>query len=282
MKSALSALYGLKHNPFTSDIPTDALCPSANVDRFCWRMEQLVGEGGFSMITGDVGTGKSCALRLLERRLVSIRDVVIGVLAHPQSRVSDFYRELGDVFGVTLSASNRWGSFKSLREKWHSHIESTLWRPVLLIDEAQEVLPVVLNELRILSSTKFDSQNVLTVCLAGDDRLVEKLQSPELLPLSTRIKTRLRMNYSTPQELRKYLEHALQVAGNPHLMSEELINTLCERAAGNLRVLCNTGAELLANGVKRELKQLDEKLYLELFDVVRSSPRQPAARRKSA
>ena len=189
-----------------------------------------------------------------------MRDVTVGVLAHPQSRVTDFYRELGDVFGVTLSANNRWGSFKALREKWQSHIETSLQRPVLLIDEAQEVQPAVLSELRILSSAKFDSQNVLTVCLAGDDRLPEKLRTSELLPLATRIKTRLTLSYATPEELRAFLVHTLGEAGCPHLMTPELTTTLCERAAGNLRVLCNTAAELLAHGAKRELKQLDEKL----------------------
>lgn len=282
MKSALSAMYGLKHNPFTSDVPTEALWHPASVERFCWRMEQLVGEGGFSMITGDVGTGKSCALRLLERRLSGMRDAVVGVLAHPQSRVTDFYRELGDIFGVVLSVSNRWASFKSLREKWQGHIESTLWRPVLLIDEAQEVMPAVLNELRILSSAKLDSQNVLTVCLAGDDRLTEKLQTPELLPLSTRIKTRLRLSQAAPQDLRQYLVHAMEAAGNPNLMTEELVATLCERSIGNLRVLCNTAAELLAHGVKREVKQLDEKLYLELFDAPQPAARPAASRRRTA
>jgi general secretion pathway protein A len=58
-----------------------------------------------------------------------------------------------------------------------------------------------------------------------------------------------------------------------------LTTTLCERAAGNLRVLCNTAAELLAHGAKRELNQLDEKLYLELFDAPRPPPRRAAARR---
>lgn len=281
MKAALSALYGLKHNPFAADVPTEALHCTASIERFCWRMEQLVGEGGFAMITGDVGTGKSCALRLLHHRIAAMRDVTVGVLAHPQSRVTDFYRELGDVFGVTLSASNRWGSFKSLREKWQSHIETSLQRPVLLIDEAQEVLPAVLSELRILSSASFDSQNVLTVCLVGDERLPDKLRIPDLLPLATRIKTRLTLSYATPDELRAFLVHALGEAGCPHLMTPELNTTLCERAAGNLRVLCNTASELLAHGAKRELRQLDEKLYLELFDAPRPSPRQTASRRSA-
>jgi type II secretory pathway predicted ATPase ExeA len=272
MKAQLSALYGLKWNPFTNDVPTDALWHPSKVDHFLGRVEHLVGEGGFALVCGEVGHGKSCTMRLLEQRLGTLRDVTVGACVHPQSRVVDFYRELGDIFGVPLSASNRWGSFKVLREKWQAHIAATLWRPVLLIDEAQEMEPAVLNELRILSSTRFDSHNVLTVCLAGDMRLRDKLQQDALLPLASRIRIRLQMDYLNPADLADFVQHTLQAAGNPHLLTRELAVTLCERAAGNLRVLCNTAAELLAEGAKREVKQLDEKLYLELFGAPRAAP----------
>src|SRR5690606_32310342 len=106
---------------------------------------------------GDPGTGKSVALRLLAARLAKQRDVVVGTIDHPQSRVSDFYRELGDIFGISLGAHNRWGGFKALRERWSEHITTSMTRPVLVIDEAQEMLSTVLNELRILSSKQFDS-----------------------------------------------------------------------------------------------------------------------------
>lgn len=280
MKAQLSALYGLKWNPFTNDVPTEALWHPPKVAHFIRRVEHLVSDGGFALICGEIGHGKSCTMRLLEQRLGTLRDVAIGACAHPQSRVVDFYRELGDIFGVALSASNRWGSFKALREKWQAHIAATLWRPVLLIDEAQEMEPAVLNELRILASTRFDSHNVLTVCLAGDNQFKKKLQQDSLLPLASRMRIRLQMDHLTPSELGEFLDHTLQAAGNPHLLTRELADTLCAHAAGNLRVLCNTAAELLTEAVHREAKQLDEKLYLELFNQPRAAPPPRAAARR--
>jgi general secretion pathway protein A len=67
-----------------------------------------------------------------------------------------------------LRPHNRWGGFKSLRERWLAHLESTACAPVLLIDEAQEMSPATLSELRLLSSARFDSQPLLSVVLAGD------------------------------------------------------------------------------------------------------------------
>jgi general secretion pathway protein A len=64
--------------------------------------------------------------------------------------------------------------------------------------------------------------------------------------------------------------------GNPRLMTPQLIATLCEHAAGNYRVLCHISAELLAEGLRREIAQLDEKLYMEVFNPSRSRSRTDA------
>jgi general secretion pathway protein A len=168
MNKKLLALYGLKWNPFSPELPTEALYVTPRIEQFYWRIEQhLIQEGGFALITGDPGTGKSVVLRLLAERLAQLRELRAGAIAHPSSNLADFYREMGDLFGVELKPHNRWGGFKALRERWLAHLEGTLLRPVLLIDEAQEMHPTVLNELRLLSSTQFDSRTLLTVVLAG-------------------------------------------------------------------------------------------------------------------
>jgi type II secretory pathway predicted ATPase ExeA len=180
--------------------------------------------------------------------------------------VADFYRELGELFAVPLSPHNRWASAKVLREKWHNHIETSLYRPVLLIDEAQEMNPSVLCELRLLSSAELDSRSILTVILAGDGRLAAKLENPELLPLASRIRSRLRTEALPPQQLLACLTHLLKGAGNPKLMSAPLLQTLCEHAAGNLRLLMNLANDLLAAACQAERDVLDEKLYFEVFN----------------
>lgn len=273
MNRPLLQLYGLKWNPFSPEIPTEALVISPRLEHFGWRLEQLVGEGGFALITGDPGIGKSTALRLVAARLAALRDVVVGIIEHPQSGVSDFYRELGHLFGVSLAPRNRWGAFKALRDTWHAHIEATLVRPVLIIDEAQEVSTAVLSELRLLASAHFDSRALLTVVLAGDGRLTDRFHADDLQPLATRIRVRLLLERASPAELADVLRHACVTAGNARLMTPELVATLAEHAAGNLRILHGLAADLLAAGAQREVKQLDEKLYLEVFTPPTAKPR---------
>ena len=265
----LLSLWGLKWNPFSPELPSEALLVTAKIESFAWRVEQLVQEGGFALITGESGTGKSVALRIVAERLSTLRDVVVGVLERPQSKNADFYRELGDIFAVKLSPSNRYGGFKALRERWKAHLASSRIKPVLLVDEAQEMDPDVLSELRILSSTDFDATTLLTVVLSGDGRLLERLRQEDLVPLETRIRTRLKTDTASREELWELLQHALAKAGNASLMSNELMDTLVDHAAGNYRLLMTMGAELLAYGMAHEVEQLDEKFYLEVFQPVR-------------
>ena len=238
----LLALWGLKWNPFTPEPPNDAM---------------LV------------------ALRVVAQRLATLRDVMVGAVERPHSKSADFYRELGDIFSVKLRPSNRWGGFRALRERWKAHVASAHIKPVLLIDEAQEMHPNVLSELRILSSSDFDSTSLLTVILSGDGRLSELLRHEDLIPLGTRIRTRLHTEAASREELLELLRHALSKAGNAALMTAELMDTLVDHAAGNYRVLMTMGADLLAHGMAREVEQLDEKLYLELYQ-----PRRPVVTSK--
>jgi type II secretory pathway predicted ATPase ExeA len=274
----LLALWGLKWNPFSPELPREALLVTPAIENFAWRVEQLVQEGGFALVCGEPGTGKSVALRIVAGRLAALRDVVVGALERPQSKTTDFYRELGDIFAVKLSPSNRWGGFRTLRERWKAHVASTRLKPVLLIDEAQEMTPEVLSELRILSSADFDSTALLTVILAGDGRLLELLRQEDLIPLGTRIRTRLALEAASREELGQLLSHALAKAGNAALMTTELRDTLVDHAAGNYRLLMTMSAELLAYGMAHEVAQLDEKFYLEVFQAKLS---RPAAKKKA-
>jgi len=235
------------------------------------------------LISGESGTGKSVALRIVALRLASVRDIVVGALERPQSKNADFYRELGDIFSVKLSPSNRRGGFGhrraaliGLRQRWRAHVASSRIKPVLLVDESQEMAPDVLNELRILSSADFDTTSLLTIVIAGDGRLLDLLRHQDLVPLGTRIRTRLRTEAATRDELLELLKHALAKAGNATLMTEQLMDALVDHSAGNYRLLMTMSAELLAYGIAHEVSQLDEKFYLELFHL-----KGPASKKKA-
>jgi general secretion pathway protein A len=152
---------------------------------FCWRIEHAqIREGGFAMIHGDPGTGKSVALRLLAERLARLADVTVGAINHPQSNLADFYRELGDSSAcrcarTTAGAASRPARALARPSGDHPAPPGAAHRrgPG---DEPGHAL-----ELRLLASARFDSQPLLCVVLAGDARLPEKLRREELIPLGS-------------------------------------------------------------------------------------------------
>ena len=262
----IHALYGLKYNPFLPALPPDALWPLPGVNTFVTRVVAMAEQGGFALIAADPGLGKSKTLHLIAHRLGQIPDLVVGVMERPQSHLGDFYRELGELFGVALTPANRYGGFKALREKWSAHCQSTLARPVLLIDEAQEVSSQCLTELRLLQSARFDSESLLFTILCGDARLPNRFRAPELLPLGSRIRARLHLQPQAPELLEDYLNFAMAQAGHPQLMTPELVRLLAAHALNNLRVLNHMAAELLTVAAERNLPKIDESLFFELFN----------------
>ena len=272
----IRSLYGLKYNPFLPDVPAEGLYTLPETTRFLLRIRHMAAQGGFALITGEPGLGKSKALQQIAQLLEEIPDLTVGVMQRPQSKLGDFYRELGELFGVTLTPANRYGGFKALRNRWQTHCQSTLMRPVLLIDEAQQASGECLTELRLLQSHHFDSQSLLFTVLCGDNRLPDRFRTAELLPLGSRIGPRLVLLPLSPERLQDYLNFALDQSGNSQLMTPELIQALTTHAAGNLRVLNQMAAELLVAAAEQDLTRIDESLFLELFSPTVSTPRRKA------
>ena len=280
MNNKMLALYGLKWNPFTPNVPTEALHVTPRLESFFWRVQQLAGDGGFALVTGAPGCGKSATLRILAASLETQRDVTVGVVSRPQANIADFYREMGDLFGVELRPHNRFAGAKILRQRWQAHIQGTLSRPVLVVDEAQEMQTAVMAELRLLASTDLDSNILLTVVLAGDGRIAERLRSDEFLPLASRVRVRLPIERATPQDLQACLGHALRQAGAPTLMTQEVIATICDHAQGNPRALMIMADNLLQAAVQREARQIDEALFFEICAMPAASETKAATRRR--
>ncbi len=265
MRQKIKSLYGLQWNPFTSDLPIEGIASPQKWDQIFWRIENLVMDGGFACVLGNSGLGKSIFMRALYDHLSKVRDIQVQALNRPQSGAADFYRELGALFNVPLSPSNRWGGFTKLRDKWQEHIRASHLRPVLLIDEAQEMHPVVMSELRLLTSKQFDSQILLTVIMAGDQRLGEKLKEPDLIPLGTRFRTRLQLEPLSKEELIGLLTETTTRAGCPHLLTDEVKLTLAEHALQNPRIMMGQAAELLNYAAHRGVRQIDVQLFFELY-----------------
>lgn len=255
--------FGLSFHPFASAVAVEVCQITPEAMHVLTRCDHLASSGGFGVITGETGTGKSTFLRCLQARLRERTDLVCGVLTRPQATISDFYREMGSIFAVTLSPSNRWGGTRVLRERWQAHWSAAHLRPVLIVDEAQEMRVDVLNEIRLMTAAELDAGALLSVVIAGDVRLLELLQERELLPLASRIRVSHRTSAASVMELTQLLEHLLTRAGNPELMTDGLKRSLAEHAMGNRRSLMHLGDQMLEAALADPACQrLDEALFI--------------------
>lgn len=260
----VTRFFGLKWNPFSSEIPAKELFSTERGQFFLFNVENLVFEGGFMLLTGSPGSGKSAILRQVEHRFHEVAEVRLRVFTRPQSTIRDFYRELSDLFGVPMKISNRFGGFKTLREEWNGHIKESLFRSVLIIDEAQEMPIETLAELRLLSSLNLDSQNILGVILSGDERLISKLAQKELEPLKSRLKLVHRLSPLSPEELSQHISHNLQSSGaTENLFDKDVIRMLCRGADGNLRTCMNLFSSLLLFARQKHQKHITQKTLFE-------------------
>lgn len=256
------ARFGLSFHPFAGAVPPAACLTTPDMAHVLARCDHLVASGGFATIVGEPGTGKSTLLRLVHARLSQRTDLVLGILTRPQASVADFYRELGALFDVALTPHNRWAGARVLRDRWLSHWTTTHQRPVLIIDEAQEMHPLVLGELRLLASADLDAVALMTIILGGDARLTALLQTAPLLPLASRIRIHHQTTAASIPELVQLLEHLLTRAGNPTLMTEGLKRSLAEHACGSRRSLIFLCDQLLEAAVADPAcDQLDEHLF---------------------
>src|SRR6187551_735410 len=193
---------------------------------------------GFVVVTGEIGSGKTTLIESFLRQLDS--DVVIA-----QINAVEFLQSVLVQFGFS--------PFKMKKAELIATLNSFLIeqyaagrKVLLIIDEAQNLSLKVLEEIRMLSGIEATKEKVLRIILAGQPELNEKLDSPELVQLSQRVRLRFHLGALSRDDLRLYILHRLDVAGanGREIFAEDtypeivrysggiprLVNTLCDTA----------------------------------------------------
>jgi general secretion pathway protein A len=200
--------------------------------------------GGFVQLTGEVGTGKTTMIRtLLEQRLP---DVDVAMIHNPRQGEQEFVQTVCDELGVKYS--KRGITMKTLVDALNEHLLSTHAagrRTVLIIDEAQNLQPEVLEQVRLLTNLETHKEKLLRIMLVGQPELSDLLARPDLRQLAQRITARYHLMPLAESETGEYIRHRLRVAGNeqeiflPAAIREvhrhsggvpRLINIICDRA----------------------------------------------------
>lgn len=224
--------------------------------------------GGFVVLTGEVGTGKTTVCRCLLQQIPEHID--IAVIVNPKLDSHELLQTICDELGVALAEENP--SAKQLLDALNAFLLATHARgrnAILIVDEAQNLAPDVLEQLRLLTNLETNERKLLQLILLGQPELNTLLARPSLRQLSQRITARYHLRPLARDEVTSYIEHRVAIAGGRGPLFTRaaiariyayskgiprLINLLCDRAL--LGVYSESGSVVSSAMVRRAAAEI--------------------------
>ncbi len=248
--------YGLVRSPFemTPD-PAFLYLGDAHREGLATLVYGVRARKGFTLLTGEVGTGKTTLLHALLAQLD--RDTLSAFIFNPRLTPLDFFRMMFDEFGIEKECHSKAEYLLALNHFLIERLEKNL-STLLIVDEAQNLSAEMLEEVRLLSNLETPQSKLIQIMLVGQPELWEMLSRPELRQLRQRIVLRHQLWPFNETECKDYVEERLRLAGytGTGLFNKGALKELYRVTGGTPRlinIVCD-GALLLGFG--RELQQI--------------------------
>lgn len=226
--------FGFQKEPFAQDIKVSDLFPLPALNGVSERIKFALELGAATVITGEVGAGKSTSLRYASSRLHPSKYKIIPVIAN-NGTVMETYRQIG----LALNVESRSPSLTTVIKTVRAVISEIALRKetcVLIIDEAHLMRLEVFAQLHTLLQFDFDSKPLVPLILAGHNTLMDKLLYHTSRPLASRIVGKSHLEGLKLKEMQSYLKHHLEITGiKEQLFSDEAILAIHQGSGGLLR-----------------------------------------------
>ena len=212
--------FGLKENPFNVNPDPRYLYLTPNTqEALACLTYGIETRKGFILLTGEVGTGKTTLINKLLEWLHKER-VFTAFVFNPRLSVSQFLDFMMADFGIPCE-SNQKGQMLLKLNQWLLDRYQAGERAVLVVDEAQNLSPQMLEEIRLLTNLETSTEKLLQIVLAGQPELEQKLNQPQLRQLRQRITLRAKTRQLTIEETQGYIQERMRIAGaeNPDIFS---------------------------------------------------------------
>ncbi|BAV33925.1 general secretion pathway protein [Sulfuricaulis limicola] len=234
--------YGLRNKPFSLLPDPEFLFPSKKHQMALTLLEYgLMNQASFSVITGDIGTGKTTLIRQLLSQMES--DMVVGLITNTHPSFGELLQWILMAFNLECGSRDKVEMYKIFMDFLIKQYAANR-RAVLIIDEAQNMGPQALEELRMLSNVNSEKDQVLQIILAGQPGLRNNLRDPRLEQFAQRISVDFNLEPLSPEETREYIRHRLSIAGgSPDIFDGEACETVFRYSGGIPRLvnlLCDT------------------------------------------
>ncbi len=252
--------YGLKEKPFnlTPD-PRYLFLSEKHKDAFAHLLYGIKNRTGFVMVTGEIGTGKTTICRALLSQLDP--DIEIAFIFNPTLNPVELLRRILIEFKEHPTSDN----LLELTDQLNNYLlrKSSLGKNcVLVIDEAQNLTPQVLEQIRLLSNLETDRDKLLQIVLIGQPELQERLKLYELRQLNQRITARYHLLPLNKEETYQYIAYRLHVAGgkNKVIFTPRALRQIYEWSKGVPRLINSICDRCLLIGFTKETREIDHKI----------------------
>ncbi|WP_194757215.1 AAA family ATPase [Aliidiomarina indica] len=249
--------FGFEQTPFSIAPDPDFLYLGPRHQEGLEHLRQgLSGSGGFLLLTGEVGTGKTTLSRAVLAELQAHVDVAF--VLNPMLSERELLATICDQFAIP--GRHEKASLKRLTDHLSRFLQEASAQgrqPVVLIDEAQHLLPSVLEQLRLLTNLETNSRKLLSVVLIGQPELQTLLQRRELRQVAQRIVARYHLFPLTESETRAYIHHRLDcVGGAPDIFDSAALKQIFKFSQGTPRLInlvCDRALQLAARQETRKV-----------------------------
>jgi len=225
--------FGLTKEPYRSDITPEEIMETQGLVAVKKRFDYALRLGGLAVITGEIGSGKSTALRYAMSTLHPSAHLSLYVTATTGS-VLELYRQIVADLGLRLFSNSRAVMTQAVKKEVIQLVEDKRIKPVLVVDEASLLRLEVFHELHTLCQFHNDSKPYLTLILSGQASLVDKLMYRTSESLASRVIARTHLESLDLEGMNQYLRHHAQIAGLANSPFDENAVTAIHQGSGGL------------------------------------------------
>ena len=230
--------FNLDENPFSiAPDPRYLYMSDKHREALAHLMYGLETDGGFVLLTGEVGTGKTTVCRCLLEQIPDNLDVAF--VLNPKLTASELLATVCDELQISYGPDS--ASIKELIDSINRHLleaHGAGRKTVLIIDEAQNLGPEVLEQIRLLTNLETNQRKLLQIIMLGQPELRDQLAKPELRQLSQRITARYHLGPLDRREIGPYINHRLAIAGHhKKLFPDKLVNRIFSLTNGIPRLI---------------------------------------------
>jgi general secretion pathway protein A len=233
MENSYRQFFALQCEPFSADIKRKDIMVTTALSAVQDRIHYAVRLGAVALVTGEIGSGKSTALRYVIGGFHPSEYRLIYVTATSGS-ILELYRQILSELGIEMASASRAVMTKLIKREILELVLSKKMKVALIIDEASLLRLEVFAELHTLTQFEQDSKPFLPIVLSGQINLVENLQYRNSLPLASRVVAKSHLKGIELKTMEEYLSHHLAIAGVNRMIFEEAAVTAIHQGSGGL------------------------------------------------